>query len=92
MDDQLLFFGVRSLHVDYLQPTPLGVDLKPSAVKLTEIKGRKTVCAVLCMQKVFMNRRRGEVVAIQIPRAWVERWREMQPHQCPLLFFCFAVC
>ncbi len=60
-----LRFVTASLRVDYLKPTPLGVELELRA-RVKEIKGRKVVVSVdlfageeLCV--------RGEVIAVQMP-------------------------
>jgi acyl-coenzyme A thioesterase PaaI-like protein len=66
MDSEpLLRYLTASLHVDYLKPTPMGVELEARG-KVKEIKGRKVVVeeelyadGVLCA--------RGEVVAVQVP-------------------------
>jgi acyl-coenzyme A thioesterase PaaI-like protein len=66
MDSEpLLRYLTASLHVDYLKPTPMGVELVARG-RLKEIKGRKVVIeeelyanGVLCA--------RGEVVAVQVP-------------------------
>ncbi len=63
--DPPLRFVTASLKVDYLKPTPLGVQLEVRG-KVLEIKGRKVVVAaslsaggVVCV--------RGEVIAVQVP-------------------------
>jgi acyl-coenzyme A thioesterase PaaI-like protein len=63
-------FVTASLHVDYLKPTPLGVELEVRA-EVAEVKGRKVVVreelwanGVLCAK--------GEVVAVQIPDDFME--------------------
>jgi len=60
-----LRFVTASLRMDYLKPTPLGVELELRAL-VKEIKGRKVVVSVdlfageeLCV--------RGEVIAVQMP-------------------------
>lgn len=54
-----------SLHVDYLLPTPLGVELEIRA-RVEEIKGKKTIvtASVLADGKVTA---RGRVIAIRMP-------------------------
>lgn len=54
-----------SLHVDYLLPTPLGVELEIRA-RVKEIKGKKTIvtASVLAAGK---ETARGKVVAIRMP-------------------------
>jgi len=60
-----LRFLTASLHVDYLLPTPLGVQLEIRG-RVKEIKGRK----VIVESTLSANGKicaRGEVVAIQVP-------------------------
>ena len=58
-------FVTASLHVDYLQPTPIGVPLEIRG-RVKEIKGRKVVVsATLSAQGRVCAR--GEVVAVQMP-------------------------
>lgn len=74
MDDPDVYFRyvTGSLHVDYLQPTPLGVDLTLRG-EVSEIKGRKTVVrSVMYAAGVHEPTARGEVVAIQVPRGWID--------------------
>jgi acyl-coenzyme A thioesterase PaaI-like protein len=63
-------FLTASLRVDYLKPTPLGIELEIRA-KVKEIKGRKVVIeewiVANCVTTV-----RGEVIAVQIPEGMVE--------------------
>lgn len=60
-------FVTASLKVDYLKPTPLGVELEIRA-RVKEIKGRKVVMdATLSADGQVCAR--GEVVAIQAPAA-----------------------
>jgi acyl-coenzyme A thioesterase PaaI-like protein len=60
-------FVTASLKVDYLKPTPLGVELEIRA-RVKEIKGRKVVMdATLSAEGQVCAR--GEVVAIQAPAA-----------------------
>jgi acyl-coenzyme A thioesterase PaaI-like protein len=63
--DPPLRFVTASLKVDYLKPTPLGVQLEVRG-RVLEIKGRKVVVSaalsaggVVCV--------RGEVIAVQVP-------------------------
>ena len=60
-----LRYVTASLHVDYLKPTPMGIDLEIRA-KATELKGKKAVVdawiiagGVVCAK--------GKVVGIQMP-------------------------
>ena len=58
-------FVTASLHVDYLQPTPIGIPLELRG-KAIEIKGRKVIVEV----RLFANEvlcAQGRVVAVQIP-------------------------
>lgn len=60
-------FVTASLHVDYLRPTPLGVDLTVRA-RAVEVKERKvTVESVLYADG--QECARGRVVAVQMPEA-----------------------
>ena len=69
--DPPLRFVTAALHVDYLRPTPLGVELEVRAT-VKEIKGRKVVvqAQLAANGKVCA---RGEVVAVQVPEDWVAR-------------------
>lgn len=60
-----LRFVTAALHVDYLKPTPLGVELEVRS-RVKELKERKVVveCEVLADGDVCA---RGEVVAVQMP-------------------------
>jgi acyl-coenzyme A thioesterase PaaI-like protein len=63
--DPPLRFLTAALHVDYVQPTPLGVPLEIRS-KIKEIKGRK----VIVTSDLYANGEvcaRGEVVAVQVP-------------------------
>ena len=63
-------FLTASLHVDYLKPTPLGMELEIRG-KVKEVKGRK----VLIEEWILANgitTVRGEVVAVQVPVEMVE--------------------
>jgi acyl-coenzyme A thioesterase PaaI-like protein len=59
-----------SLHVDYLKPTPLGVELEVRG-KVKELKGRKVVIEewILANGEITV---RGEVVAVQVPESLVD--------------------
>lgn len=70
MDTQPAFrFVTASLHVDYLKPTPLGIELVVRG-RVKEIRGRKVVveAAVYAGEVVTA---RGEVVAAQMPESFV---------------------
>lgn len=60
-----LRFLTASLHVDYLEPTPLGVPLVLRG-RIEEVKGRKVVVEteVRCGDRLCA---RGRVVAVQVP-------------------------
>jgi acyl-CoA thioesterase FadM len=65
-----LRFVTASLRVDYLKPTPIGVELELKA-RPVEVKGRKVRVEV----GVFAageQTARGEVVAVQMPDAWLD--------------------
>jgi acyl-coenzyme A thioesterase PaaI-like protein len=59
-----------SLHVDYVKPTPLGVELEVRG-KVKELKGRKVVIEEWIMANGEITVR-GEVVAVQVPESMVE--------------------
>lgn len=63
--DSVPRYVTASLQIDYLKPTPLGVELELRG-KVLELKGRKAISQV----EVFANgslTARGTVVAVQIP-------------------------
>lgn len=60
-----LRFVTASLHVDYLRPTPIGVELEIRA-RVKEIKGRKVVVAATVSANEDICAR-GEVIAVQMP-------------------------
>ena len=60
-----LRFVTASLHVDYLRPTPLGVQLEVRG-RVKEIKGRKVVVLATVLAQ-GEECARGEVVAVQMP-------------------------
>jgi acyl-coenzyme A thioesterase PaaI-like protein len=69
--DPPLRFVTASLKVDYLKPTPLGVELEVRG-KVLEIKGRKVVVgATLSAGGVVCVR--GEVIAVQVPEQMLSR-------------------
>ncbi len=59
-----------SLHVDYLKPTPLGIQLEIRG-RVKEVKGRKVVIEEWIIADGVITVR-GEVVAVQVPEALVE--------------------
>ncbi len=71
MDTEPAFrFLTASLHVDYLRPTPIDGPLEIRG-KVKEIKGRKVVIATSLYAK-GEECARGEVVAVQAPKAMLE--------------------
>ena len=63
-------FVTASLHVDYLKPTPLGLELELRG-KIIEIKGKKVISDI----SVFANGEitaRGKVVAVQMPESLIK--------------------
>ena len=61
-------FVTASLQVDYLKPTPLGVELELRG-KIIEIKGKKVISEI----SVFANgdvTAKGKVVAVQMPESF----------------------
>ncbi len=61
-----LRFVTASLQVDYLKPTPIGVELELRG-KIIELKGKKVISEIT----VFANGEvtaRGKVVAVQMPK------------------------
>jgi acyl-coenzyme A thioesterase PaaI-like protein len=63
-------YVTASLHVDYLQPTPIDQILTIRAT-VNEIKGRKATVS----SKLFAGDEecaRGEVVVVQMPPEWIE--------------------
>jgi acyl-coenzyme A thioesterase PaaI-like protein len=65
-----LRFLTASLHVDFLKPTPLGIELEIRA-RVKEVKGRKVAVEEwLLANGVIMVR--GEVVAVQVPEQMLD--------------------
>ncbi len=60
-----LRFLTASLHVEYLKPTPLGMELEVRG-RVKEVKGRKVVIEewIKAGDEVTV---RGEMVAVQVP-------------------------
>src|ERR1041384_2288178 len=58
-----------SLHVDYLKPTPLGIELEVRG-KVKELKGRKVIVEEWILANGVITVR-GEVVAVQVPETMV---------------------
>ncbi len=63
-----LRYVTASLHVDYLKPTPIDVEMELVA-KVVEVKPRKVVVAVELMSKEILCAC-GEVVAVRVPDHW----------------------
>jgi acyl-coenzyme A thioesterase PaaI-like protein len=63
-------FLTASLHVDYLKPTPLGIELEIRA-RVKEIKGRKVVIEEWIVAGGITTVR-GDVVAVQIPEGMLK--------------------
>ncbi|HVN15044.1 MAG TPA: PaaI family thioesterase [Anaerolineales bacterium] len=65
-----LRYLTASLHVDYLRPTLLGVELEVRG-KVKEVKGRKVVIEewIIANHDITV---RGEVVAVQVPDSMLE--------------------
>jgi len=63
-------FLTASLHVDYLKPTPLGIELEVRG-KVKEHKGRKVVIEEWILANGIVTVR-GEVVAVQVPESMVD--------------------
>ena len=64
-------FVTASLQIDFLRPTPLGVELELRG-KILEIKGRKVISEI----SVSANKEicvRGKVIAVQMPEYMLER-------------------
>ena len=59
-----------SLHVDYLKPTPLGVELEVRG-RVKELKGRKVIVEEWILANGIITVR-GELVAVQVPEAMVD--------------------
>jgi acyl-CoA thioesterase FadM len=63
-------FLTGSLHVDYLKPTPINVELEIRA-KVKELKGRKVVIEEWLIANGVITVR-GEVIAVQIPESMLD--------------------
>ncbi|HMU44546.1 MAG TPA: PaaI family thioesterase [Ignavibacteriaceae bacterium] len=61
-------FVTASLQVDYLKPTPLGVELELHG-KILEIKGRKVITEITVAANGEITVR-GKVVAVQMPESF----------------------
>jgi len=58
-------FVTASLQVDYLKPTPLGVELELRG-EILELKGRKVICQIRVLANGEITAS-GKVVAVQMP-------------------------
>ena len=63
-------FVTASLQVDYLKPTPLGVELEIRG-KVVELKGRKVISEITVSTKGEITAR-GKVVAVQMPKNFMK--------------------
>jgi len=63
-------FLTVSLHVDYLKPTPLGIELEVRA-KVQGLKRRKVVIEEWILANGVITVR-GEVIAVQVPESMLE--------------------
>ena len=63
-------FLTASLHVDYLKPTPLNVELEVRG-RVKEHKGRKAVIEEWILANGVVTVR-GELVAVQVPQSMLE--------------------
>ena len=72
-----LRFLTASLHVDYLKPTPLGIELEIRG-RVKEVKGRKVVIEEWIIANGITTVR-GEVVAVQVPDEMVEALSKGKP-------------
>ena len=65
-----LRFLTASLHVDFLKPTPLGIELEIRA-RVREVKGRKVAVEERLLANGVITVR-GEVVAVQVPEQMLD--------------------
>jgi acyl-coenzyme A thioesterase PaaI-like protein len=65
-----LRFLTASLHVDFLKPTPLGIELEIRA-RVKEVKGRKVAVEEWLLANGIITVR-GEVVAVQVPEQMLD--------------------
>ncbi len=63
-----LRFVTASLQVDYLKPTPIGVELEIRG-KVIEIKGRKVISKITVSANGIITAQ-GKVVAVQMPESF----------------------
>ena len=65
-----LRFVTASLQVDYLKPTPLGVELELKG-KVLELKGKKVISEITVSAKGVITAR-GKVVAVKMPENMIK--------------------
>lgn len=70
-DDVVFRFVTASLHVDFLQPTPLGILLRLRG-KILEIKERKVIVDITVSAHEIVCSH-GNVVAVQMPDSMIPR-------------------
>jgi acyl-coenzyme A thioesterase PaaI-like protein len=58
-------FVTASLHVDYIKPTPIGIELELRG-KVLEVKGRKVISEIIVSANNKITAR-GKVIAVQLP-------------------------
>ncbi len=63
-------FVTASLQVDYLKPTPLGVELELRG-KIMELNGRKVISEITVSANGKLTAK-GKVVAVQMPESFAE--------------------
>lgn len=63
-----LRFVTASLQIDYLKPTPLGIELELRG-KIIELKGRKVISEITVKANGEITAR-GKVVAVQMPESF----------------------
>jgi acyl-coenzyme A thioesterase PaaI-like protein len=63
-------FVTASLQVDYLAPTPLGVELELKG-KIIELKGRKVISEITVSANGVVTVK-GKVIAVQMPEKMIE--------------------
>jgi acyl-coenzyme A thioesterase PaaI-like protein len=70
MDTEPAFrYVTASLHVDYLKPTPAGIELELRG-RVKELKGRKVIVEIELFA-AGVTTARGEVVAVQMPKTFL---------------------
>lgn len=74
--DPPLRFLTASLHVDYLEPTPLDAELEARGT-IREVKGRKVVTDIT-VRADGRETARGRVIAVQAPDDFMERLKNRE--------------